>query len=876
MSQTREQMGPSMERLLRLHRVTSELSRALTPSEVASVIVLLAGPALGAAECSLHLLEEPGGPRLVQMEGPPWTDLGPWRTVPLDAPLPIAEAGRRNEPVWVGSREALQRRYPVIDPVPLSRRAWACLPLDVPEQVLGVLTLGFECEQDFAREEQELACFVSRQCASALERARLHARELRELRERAERAERALAESEAHRRQLEREHQRLQAVLQQLPQGILLAEAPSGRMLMVNEQVGRMHRGPLPSEWWPEEYTASTGFHPDGRPYRPDEWPLVRALTRGEVVRGEVMDVLRGDGSRISLEVSAGPVRDAEGQVTAAVAILEDISERLRLERAVHEGEAVFRRIMESDMMGLAFSGKAGLILEANEAFLSLVGHDREEVRRGRLHWRDLVPPEGRELEDRVLQELWTHGVSATFEAEMLRADGSRVPVLTGSARVAEQDRIITFVMELSDLKRAEGALRFLAMTGYILAQTLEVTDAILQHVACLASLSVASWCVIDLLTPEGPLRRAAVAHQDSEQEARLRRDWPLPSPRDSGGPLWEVMDSGEPMLFPDFGAETWRHLSQGVVPEGGVDGWARCSVLVVPLRSRERALGLITLGSCVPRRRHGPEDIAVGQELAHRVAATLERSQLFQESQRAVRLRDEFLAVASHELKTPLTPLRLQLQGLRRVVESQAGQPVAPERVLRAVQGCEAQVRKLAGLVNDLLDVSRLAQGRLPLHLEQVDLVAVTRDVLEQFSAEATRAGCRVVLEGGAPVVGQWDRLRLEQVVTNLLTNALKYGAGRPVLVRVGWAEGGARLVVRDEGIGIAPEHRGRIFGKFERAVSERHYGGLGLGLHITRQIVQALGGAILVESEVGRGSTFTVELPLGAEDSRAMLAHP
>jgi signal transduction histidine kinase len=121
--------------------------------------------------------------------------------------------------------------------------------------------------------------------------------------------------------------------------------------------------------------------------------------------------------------------------------------------------------------------------------------------------------------------------------------------------------------------------------------------------------------------------------------------------------------------------------------------------------------------------------------------------------------------------------------------------------------------------------------------------------------------------------VVGAWDRLRLEQVVTNLLTNALKYGAGRPVHVRV-WAEAGvARLAVRDEGIGIAPEHRARIFGKFERAVSERHYGGLGLGLHITQQIVRALGGSILLESEPGRGSTFTVELPPGAH---GMLAHP
>ncbi|HEY0097035.1 MAG TPA: PAS domain S-box protein, partial [Archangium sp.] len=639
------------------------------------------------------------------------------------------------------------------------------------------------------------ACLVSRECAQALERAHLYARE-RQLREQAERAR---AEAEAHRRQLELEHHRLQAVLQQLPQAVILAEAPSGRMVMGNAQVSRLHGGPMPPDWSLEDYTAvRPGFHAGGRRYTPGEWPLVRALTRGEVVRGEVMEVQRPDGTRFSLSVSAGPVRDAEGRVTAAVAMLEDISERLRLEKSLRQGEAVFRRIMESDMMGLAFSDGDGLIHEANDSFLALVGHGREELERG-LRWQALVPPEGKEAGERGLRALWTRGVATAFELELLRGDGSRVPVMTGSAQVEEQERVLTFVLDLSDLKRAEGAVRFLATASRVLGQSLEVSDATLEHVACLASVSVASWCVIDLVTPEGGLRRAAVAHEDASREPRLRRAWPTPALHDSGGPLLDAMHSGEPLLFQDFTAETWRHLSTGFVPLGQVlDEGEECSVLVVPLRSHERALGLVTLGASRPRRRHGPEDLAMGQELAHRLAAALESARLFLESQRSVRLRDEFLAVASHELKTPLTPLRLQLQGLRRVVEAQGGEPVAPERFLRAVRGCESQVRKLAGLVNDLLDVAKLAQGRLPLHLEAVDLGAVAREVMEQLSAEAARAGCEVELVEGAAVVGQWDKLRLEQVVTNLLTNALKYGAGRPIHVGVGWAYGQARLSVR------------------------------------------------------------------------------
>ncbi|ATB36844.1 hypothetical protein CYFUS_002259 [Cystobacter fuscus] len=857
-----------MERLLRLQKVTSELSRALTPEQVASVIVQQAGPAMGACEACIYLLVVPGMLHLVQAMGMPEDALERWHWLPVTEPVPIAEAALTEKPVWVESLASFRHLYPALDDMPLNQNgAWAFLPLHVDRRLLGVLGVGFPLGHGFAAEDKDFACLISKHCAQALERALLYARE-RDLREAAERAQ---AESDEHRRLLELEHRRLQAVLQQLPQGVILAEAPSGRMVMANDLALRLGNWSVTPNWGLKEYATSSAFHPDGRPYLPSEWPLVRALS-GEVVHGEVSEFPRKEGPPLTLEVSAGPVRDAEGRVTAAVAVLEDITERLRMERALREGESVFRRIMESNMMGLCFCDRDGLLLEANDAFLSLVGHEREEVRRGLLHWRMLLPPEERSFAGEP-GEPWTRGASRPHELELLRGDGGRVPVLTGAAWVEEQDRVLTFVLDLSDLKRAEGALRFLSTASRALGQSLEVSDATLQDVAGLASLSVASWCVIDLCTPEGLLRRAAVAHREEAREERLRRGWPLPPLSDSGGPLLDAMHSGEPLLFQDFGVETWRYLASRTVPELEELSDEACSVLVVPLRSHERALGLVTLGSCSQRRRYGPEDISLGQELAHRVAAALERARLFTDSQRAVRLRDEFLAVASHELKTPLTPLRLQLQGLRRVVESAVSRPVDPERVLRASRICEAQVRKLSGLVNDLLDVSRLAQGRLPLRLERVDLVAITRDVLAQFSDEAVHAGCAVELWAGPPVVGEWDRVRLEQVVINLLTNALKYGAGRPIHVRV-WSEGGmARLSVRDEGIGIAPEHRSRIFGKFERAVSERHYGGLGLGLHITQQIVQAFGGSILVESEPGQGSTFTVALPPGMH---AMLAHP
>jgi PAS domain S-box-containing protein len=239
------------------------------------------------------------------------------------------------------------------------------------------------------------------------------------------------------------------------------------------------------------------------------------------------------------------------------------------------------------------------------------------------------------------------------------------------------------------------------------------------------------------------------------------------------------------------------------------------------------------------------------------------ERERLLVELRDTVRLRDEFLSVASHELNTPLTPLSLRLQSLARAIEAEPDSPLAG-RVRREVDMMRQQVKRLSALVNDLLDVSRISTGRMKLQVEEVDLSEVAGEVAARFNPEAERARSRLELHLDGPVVGRWDRLRLEQVLTNLLSNAIKYGAGKPIHLHVEQGDDGrARLRIRDEGIGIHPEALGRIFNRFERAVSERHYGGLGLGLYVTRQIVEAMGGMVKAESTPGQGATFTVELP-------------
>ncbi|HEX5752820.1 MAG TPA: MEDS domain-containing protein [Archangium sp.] len=233
---------------------------------------------------------------------------------------------------------------------------------------------------------------------------------------------------------------------------------------------------------------------------------------------------------------------------------------------------------------------------------------------------------------------------------------------------------------------------------------------------------------------------------------------------------------------------------------------------------------------------------------------------------ERAVQARDEFLSVASHDLNTPLTSLKLQVQSLTRTLARGDGASLTREKVSSIVDRTDRQLRRLSRLVSDLLDVSRIHANKMTLELEHMELRELVDDVVDRVSGEFTQMGVRLDVAPGSRVMGYWDRSRLEQVLINLLTNALKYGAGRPVRVDLAADGGRVYLSVKDQGVGLRDEDRARIFERFERAISASEASGLGLGLYITREIVQAHGGDISVESRLGAGSTFTVSLPLGA----------
>ncbi|MEW5847821.1 MAG: ATP-binding protein [Myxococcota bacterium] len=255
------------------------------------------------------------------------------------------------------------------------------------------------------------------------------------------------------------------------------------------------------------------------------------------------------------------------------------------------------------------------------------------------------------------------------------------------------------------------------------------------------------------------------------------------------------------------------------------------------------------------------------------------ERAELLERAEEGVRTRDTFLAVAAHELKTPLTPLRLETQLLRRALEQGVREQLVPERVMPRLQLMERQIGRLERLTNDLLEVARATRGYLELQRDTVDLSALLTEVVARHQQEAERGGTPMHVNVQPGVVGYWDAGRLEQVFTNLISNAIKYGRGQPILVTLDVDDVQARIRVQDHGIGVPPESQQRIFERFERAVSSVHYGGLGLGLWISQKIVEAHGGRIELDSQPGAGATFTVFLPRRVvekqDDATAYLSH-
>ncbi|WP_257452612.1 PAS domain-containing sensor histidine kinase [Archangium lipolyticum] len=613
------------------------------------------------------------------------------------------------------------------------------------------------------------------------------------------------------------------------------------------ELFGSLHRVFLPETL--SVFTEELAALLEGRPFLQAE-SVVRTL----------------DGQR--LEVLFSFAWDAvAGRADRVLVTLMDLGERKAAERALQESEARFRNMADHAPVMMWVTDTQGMCTYLNRQWYDFTGQT-EEMGLG-FGWLNAVHPEDAGPAQAIFLDAHARREPFRLDYRLRRADGEyRWAIDAAAPRFGPGGEFLGYigsVIDITERRRREELLSFLAETGTTLASSLDYTTT-LSTLARLAVPTLADWCMVDVVEEDGSVRRVEVSVADASDAplAEQARGFPARPDGNPHHPPTTALLEGRSVLLPEMPPESLPSHAHGEAHARMMAAVRPVSLMAVPLVARGRTLGVLTFIFTVRSgRRYGAVELATAEDLARRAALSLDNARLYRDAQRAVRLRDEFLSVASHELKTPLTPLALKLQLLVREVRAQRDSPIF-QRMLGHLEVSLRQVRKLAELVEGLLDVTRISSGQLRIEAEVVDLAALVREVVSRFQSQAERAGCSVTLEVDGSVVGQWDRLRLEQVVSNLLSNAIKYGAGRPVSLRVQTAGTQARLVVRDHGIGIEPHMLPRIFHKFERGVSERHYGGLGLGLFVTQQILQALEGTISAESTPGQGATFTVELPL------------
>ncbi len=838
----------AVDRTRRLQEAAAALSEAVTAHDVAAALVHQAIAAVGAGGGLAYVVSE-DGLALEQLfaHGYRAGAAERYERIPLSAIAPGVEALRTRQAVHVESLEELGRRYPAFAVRGAARPlALTCMPLLGRGVPLGLVVVTWDGRHELGAEEHGLLSAIASQAAVALERAKLY-----------EAAERSRLEAEAARRQAEALYRAsdrigraadvdaacrtaLEAIGELLGverSAVLVADAVGSMRFTAWRGISDAYRAAVDGSRWPDDESDPRSIivpdtEADARWSR--YLPVFRAegiralafvplVDRGKLL-GKLMLYARvprafGHGELLLVETLARHV--------AQVIARHRLAERERAARAEAEAERNnLRELFTQAPAAIAVLRGPELRYElsnpVNEAHAGNVGLVGKTV-------HDVFPE---------LQEPGLLAAAKNVYQTGIPFSATEVPIDSPSPDGPKRKYVSGTFQPLRGADgRVEGVMGFaFDVTGQVEAR--REAEARAEELRFLAD------AVPQLVWASDAEGRLDFANQRCTAYTGL----------DVVGKSGEVWLS---MFHPDEVEETTRRYSDAL--RGGTP-----FEHVYRLRRADGDFRWF-IGRAVPRRDAAGRIVrwfGTATDIDDQVRAAGERERLLRDLEQAVQSRDSFLSVAGHELRTPITALKLHVQGLLRQAEERPG--VAPERLAVRLGKAAATVARLHVLVDQLLDVSRIGSARLELYPEELELATLAGEVSERFADEAARLGSTLHLRTDGPVVGRWDRARLEQVLANLLSNAVKYGRGRPIELGV-FASGdrAARITVRDQGIGIPEGARERLFGRFERAVSGRHYGGLGLGLWITRQLVEAHGGTISYESTEGEGTTFTVELP-------------
>ena len=518
-------------------------------------------------------------------------------------------------------------------------------------------------------------------------------------------------------------------------------------------------------------------------------------------------------------EVLIEPLVDDAGATVGCVGAAMDITTQRETTQQLQRSLSLLEATLDATADGILVVDPQGHVGAYNRRFLTLWRVPRSLVRTG--DDPALLSFVADQLEDpeAFLQAVRDLYASPDQDASaVLRFKDGRVFDRYSMPQLVAGD-VVGRVWSFRDVTEREGLLRratFLADATRLLS-SLDVRTA-LTSVAHLAVPYLGELCAVDLIHEGSPERVVVAGGGDSGRAPELR-----------AGAL-----GGHSIIYT---AGSRSHMA-------------------IPLMCRDEPVGALTFVAPLSRQ-YTKADLDLPEELGRRIALSVDNARLYEGARRAITGRDEFLSIAAHEIRGPLASMHLAVQGLMRG-------SLPPASMRTALEVLQREDRRLGRFVDELLDLGRIRTGQLHFELEEVDLGTVVRDVVSRSSGELAQARSAVTVKTEGALTGEWDRFRVEQVVTNLLSNAMKYGEGKPIDISAVRSGDRAILKVVDQGIGIEPTMLGKIFDPFQRVVDARNYGGLGLGLHIAKTIIDGLAGTITVDSRLGAGSTFTVELPV------------
>ena len=531
---------------------------------------------------------------------------------------------------------------------------------------------------------------------------------------------------------------------------------------------------------------------------------------------------------------------------------------------------------------GITVQDPSGRLMYANEAAAQAAGFDSAEdllaASRADLTQRfevfdesgESLPPDrwpgamalrGKEPSQAVLR--YRHRATGEERWSVVRS----TPVFDESGDLEYE---VSATQDITEVMRGESRLRLLAEASELLGSSIDF-DATLASVARLAVAQLADWAAVDLIEPGGAIHRLAVACIDRVTEERARELQSRYPPRlDIGFGPGQVVDSGQPLLI--------RDVSEQMLIDAAVDAEnlrllresGLRSVMIAPLRARGRVLGAITFISVQSERRYSRADLTLATELANCAALAVDNARLYQEAREAVLARDRVIATVSHDLRTPLTTIRGMAQVLlRRVDQSSA---LSAPQVMERLSLLDRAAAQMNSLMDDILDLARIEAGRpLELTLESINLLDVVTRTVDGIRDED--GSHKFVVDAKDPnVAGEWDARRIARVLRNLLKNAIKFSPeGSTVAIELRSLDGNddpswIELAVKDEGVGIPPLEQALIFSRrFDRHTpGQPGYMMPDIGLAGARQIAEQHGGTLTVSSEVGKGSTFVLRLPV------------